>query len=588
MSDFVELRQVITGIVRWLWLLFLSAIISAVTGYAVSQRQAPVYEATTTLMVGQSIQATDLSSGDITTSERLAGTYADIAQRQPVLQSTTETLSLNATWRELKKRVKVKPVQGTQLLEITVEASSPEEARVTADEIAHQLILVSPTGVQNQEQEENQRFVRQRLESLQAKIGAGQERIKELEAAMAGPLPAQQVQELQSEANTLESLITDWENTYTQLLIFIGSKESPNYLAVIEPAQANPHPVRPRVRLNTLVASVVGLFLALGLIFLLEYLDDTLKSADDLSQSLGLTSLGAVGQIKGSRYHDKLIASQDPFAPAAEAYRIIRSNIQFMSIDQPVKSIMVTSSSPGEGKSFTVANLGLVMAQAGLKTIIVDSDLRRPVQHQIFKVSNAGGLTDLMRSPELEINRHLKHTEIENLQVITCGTLPPNPAELLGSQRMGQLLAGLSEIADVVIYDSPPAVVVADTAVLSRRVDGVVLVVEAGQTRRDVARQAIMNLQQAGAHILGGVLNRASYKRGGYYYYHYYASKTHKPGGQPVQRQWEGWTNKSRLRPGYDLATFRHNLGYVFAALRWNWHRVEILISKGQGRNRIS
>jgi succinoglycan biosynthesis transport protein ExoP len=588
MSDFVELRQVITIIVKWLWLLFLSTTISAVAGYAVSQRQAPVYAATTTLIVGQSIQATQLSSGDITTSERLAGTYADIAQREPVLQGTIETLNLNSTWRELKKRVKVKPVQDTQLLEITVEASSPEEARVTADEIAHQLILLSPAGPQNQEQEDNQRFVRQRLEGLQAKIGTGQARIQELEATMAGSLSAQQMQELQSEINTLERLITDWENIYAQLLIFAGSKESPNYLAVIEPAQVSPGPVRPRVRLNTLMAGVVGLSLALGLIFLLEYLDDTLKSADDLSRSLGLTTLGAVSQIKGRRYQDKLIASQDPFAPASEAYRMIRSNIQFMFIDQPIKSIMVTSPGPGEGKSITVANLGLIMAQAGLKTIIVDSDLRQPVQHQIFKMPNAGGLTDLVRSPELEINRHLKHTEIENLQVITCGTLPPNPAELLGSQRMGQLLAGLSEMADVVIYDSPPAVVVADTAVLSRRVDGVVLVVEAGQTRRDVARQAILNLQQAGAHMLGGVLNRASYKREDHSYYRHYASKRHKPAGQPAQRQWEGWTNKSWLRPGYDLATFRRNLGYVFAALRWNWHRVEILIAKGQGRDRIS
>jgi capsular exopolysaccharide synthesis family protein len=534
----MELRQYMAIVIRWWWLTILLTLTAGVTSYAVSQRLVPVYEATTTLIVGQSIQATELSTGDILTSQQLAQTYADIAQRQPVLQSTIETLSLNDTWRELKKRVTVKSVQGTQLLEIAVEANSPEEAQVTADEIARQLILLSPTALQNREKDENQRFVRQRLEDLQAKIETGQARVKELEAAMAGSLSAQEVRELQDEINTLESLISNWEDTHTQLLIFIESKESPNYLAVIEPAQADPDPVRPQTLRNTALAGVVGFLLALGLIFLLEYLDDTFKSADDLSQSLGLTSLGAVSQIKGRRYQDRLIASQDPFAPASEAYRMIRSNIQFMSIDRPVKSIMVTSPTPGEGKSFTVANLGMAMAQAGLKTIIVDTDLRRPVQHQVFTVPNLEGLTDLLRSPELEINSHLKHTGFENLQVITCGTLPPNPSEVLGSQRMGQLLAGLSEMADVVIYDSPPAVAVADAAVLSRRVDGVVLVIEAGQTRRDVARQAVMNLQQAGAHILGGVLNRASYKRGGYHYYHYYSSKRRKPASQPAQRQW--------------------------------------------------
>jgi succinoglycan biosynthesis transport protein ExoP len=536
----MELRQYIAIAKRWWWLTILLTMAAGVTSYAVSQRQVPVYQATTTLMVGQSIQAVEVNPGDFLTTERLAQTYADMARRQPVLKAVVETLNLKDGWKALQKRVYAGAVRGTQLLEIRVEASSLEEARVTADEVAHQLILMSPTGLQNQEQDENQRFVRQRLEGLQAKIGAGQERIKELEAAMAGSLSAQQVQDLQNEINTLESLITDWENTYTQLLIFIDAKRSPNYLAVIEPAQADPDPVRPQTLRNTALAGVVGFLLALGLIFLLEYLDDTLKSADDLSQSLGLTSLGAVSQIKGKRYQDRLIASQDPFAPASEAYRMIRSNIQFMSIDRPVKSIMVTSSTPGEGKSFTVANLGIAMAQAGLKTIIVDTDLRRPVQHQVFTVANLGGVTDLLYSPELEINNYLRDTTVKNLQVITCGTLPPNPAEVLGSQRMGQLLAGLNEMADVVIYDSPPAVAVADAAVLSRRVDGVVLVIEAGQTRCDVAKQATMNLQQAGAHILGGVLNRASYKRGGYHYYHYYSSKRRRPAAQPAQRLW-GW-----------------------------------------------
>jgi succinoglycan biosynthesis transport protein ExoP len=534
----MELFRYIAVARRWWWLVVLLMLVAGVTSYAISQRLAPTYEATTTLIVGQSIQATELSTGDILTSQQLARTYADIAQRQPILQGTLETLGLKGTWRELKKRVRVKPVQDTQLLEIVAEASSPEVARVTADEIARQLILLSPTALQNQEKDENQRFVRQRLEALQAKIEAGQARVQELEAAMTGSLSAQEVRELQGEVNTTESLITDWENTYTQLLVFIEGKESPNYLAVIESAQADPDPVRPRILENTVLAGTIGFMLALGLIFLLEYLDDTLKSTDDLSQSLGLASLGAVSQIKGLRYQDKLIASQNPFAPESEAYRMIRSNIQFMAADRPVKSLMVTSPMPGEGKSFTAANLGIAMGRAGLKTIIVDADLREPVQHQIFTVSNLEGLTDLLRSPELVTNSHLKPTIFENLQVITGGTLPPDPAEVLGSQRMGQLSARLSELADVVIYDSPPAVAVADAAVLSRQVDGVVLVIEAGQTRHDVARQAIMNLQQAGAHILGGVLNRASYKKSDYYCYDYYSSSQHKPAGQPAQRLW--------------------------------------------------
>jgi non-specific protein-tyrosine kinase len=533
MNDFVDLRRVVGSVFRWWWLLILATAVAALIGYWVSERQPRVYRASTTVMVGESIRAVELDSRDIVTSERLALTYADIGRRQPVLQVVVDELNLNDTWQQLKSRVEISPVEGTQLLEIRVEASSPDEAKAIANELAHQLVLMSPTVPEKQEQDENQRLVRQRLEDLQAKIEAGQARRESLEAVMVRSLSVEQVQELQARINSMDSLIAGWENNHTQLLIFVESKRSPNYLTVVEPAQANRNPVRPRVRLNMLLAGVIGLCLTLGFIFLLEYLDNTLKSADDLSQSLGLTPLGTVGRIDGKTYPDKLIVSQDPFSAASEAYRMIRSNIQFMSVDRPAKTIVVTSPTPEEGKSITAANLGVVMAQAGLKTVIVDADLRQPVQHQIFAEPNLGGLTDLLRSPGLEINSHLRKTSVPNLQLITCGITPPNPSELLGSQRMEQLLASLIEVADVVILDSSPALAVTDAVVLANQVDGVVLVTYAGRTRRDEARQAVLNLRQAGANLLGGVLNGASKRNGGYSYYQYHTSNQRGPADQP-------------------------------------------------------
>jgi non-specific protein-tyrosine kinase len=539
----MELRQYIAIGLKWWWLIILLTLVAAITSYAVSQRQPAVYEATTTLIVGQSFHMAQLDSRDILTSERLALTYADVARRQPVLQQVVDTLDLNESWQVLKERVKIQPVQDTQLLEITVEATSPEEAQVTANEIAHQLILLSPTAVQNQEKEQNQRFVRQRLESLQAKIEAGQARLETLEAAMAGSLSAEQVQELQAEINDLDQLITDWENIYTQLLIFVESEKSPNYLAVVEPAQAKPDPVRPRLFLNTLLAGAVGCMLALGLIFLLEYLDDTIKSGDELSQTLGVTCLGGVGRIKGRRSQDKLLAPKDPLSHVTEAYRLIRSNIQFLAVDQPLKAILVTSSSLSEGKSTTVANLAAVMAQSGLKTVIVDADLRRPIQHQLFDVDNCSGLTGWLLSPEAELEAALSKTDIENLRLLTSGALPPNPADLLGSQRMGQLLAQLNELADVVIYDSPPLLNVSDALVLANRLDGVILVIEAGRVRREVVKQAFLSLQQANANLLGGVLNRVRKKGGSYYQGYYRNSRLVTKTGQrtlPVtKRRWQ-------------------------------------------------
>jgi non-specific protein-tyrosine kinase len=228
--------------------------------------------------------------------------------------------------------------------------------------------------------------------------------------------------------------------------------------------------------------------------------------------------------MKGKSQASALVTAKTEFSPESEAYRMIRSNIQFMSVNGSTNSILVTSSVRGEGKSVTAANLGVVMAQAGHKTIVVDADLRRPVQHEIFQLSNEGGLTDFFREPEANLADYLMDTQLPGLQVLCSGILPPNPSELLGSQRMKQLMTGMNEIADVVIYDSPPAAIVADAAILSGQVDGVVFMIEEGKTRREAVSQAVFNLRQAEANMFGAVLNRVSKRN--YYQGSYYRRKT--------------------------------------------------------------
>ena len=541
----MELRKHITLLMRWWWLATLLVLAAAVASYLVSWMLPPIYQATTVVMVGQSIQAADLSNQDIVTSESLARTYADIAQRQPVLQGVIDVLDLDGTWRDLQERVQVRPVRDTQLLEITAESKSANEAKWVADELAHQLILLSPAALLSDEESEKQAAIRRRIEALDARIEAGQGRLATLEAEMEGAQSVGRLEKLQDEFNTLERLITDWETNHTQLLTLSEGRQSPNYLAVIQPAQVYPYPVRPRILLNTFLAGVAGLLLALAVIYLLEYLDDTLKSTDDLRQALGVAPLGAVSQFQGDPSNGRLVASQDFFSAASEAYRIIRSNMHFVAVDRPAKSILITSPGPREGKSTTAANLGVVLAQTGLKTLIVDADLRRPAQHQVFQLANSGGLTDLLTSPEIDIEAYLRDTTVDNLQVLTSGCLPPNPSELLNSQRMQKLLASLNQMVDAVIIDSPPVTAFADARVLSSRVDGVMLVTLASHTRRDLAQQAIASLQQAGANILGAVLNRVSPGTAGYRYYqhyaHYHGQRTDDQSGagrQGSRRHW--------------------------------------------------
>jgi protein-tyrosine kinase len=225
-----------------------------------------------------------------------------------------------------------------------------------------------------------------------------------------------------------------------------------------------------------------------------------------------------------------LVAWMRVKSPESEAYRTLRTNIQFSSVDNPIRSLLVTSSSPGEGKSTTTANLAVVLAQTGQRVIVVDTDLRRPVLHKVFGIPNNIGLTTaLLAGESLSQEDYLQPTEIDTLSVLTSGPIPPNPSELLGSHRMQHLIEVLAQAADIVIFDSPPVLAVTDAVVLGRQVDGVLVVADAGNTREHALAQAVAELQKTGANVLGVALNRLDTRRGGYYYYYYYSDEQ---GGQ--------------------------------------------------------
>jgi non-specific protein-tyrosine kinase len=479
-------------------------------------------------MVGQIIHQANPTGQDFYTIERLAESYAQIAVRQPILQAVIDSLGLEMSWQGLSGRVHAAPIQRTQLLAITVRDTSPKRAVVIADEIAHQLIEQSPSSPDNQARQERSQFVQSQLDDLEERIEAAQARVKDLEAELETAFSARQIQDLQTEIASLESLVNNWQVNYSELLAFLEGTNVPNYLTIIEPAQTPGTPVSPNVRTNVLLAAAVGFVLAAGAALLLEYIDDTVKSTEDVSTSLGLTVLGGINRMKGKDYEGKLIITQAPFSAAAEAYRLVRTNIQFATVDQPAKSILVTSPNPGEGKSVTAVNLGTSMAQAGLRTIVVDADVRIPSLHQLLQIPNLSGLTDLLRRSGLEIDDILNDVGIENLKVITSGPLPPNPSEMLGSQRMVELIHRLEDMADVIIFDTAPVLAVSDPVVLSSRVNGVVLVIRAGRTRRDATRHAVGRLRQVEANLLGVVLNRISGRDASYHYYysHYTRSST--------------------------------------------------------------
>lgn len=202
-----------------------------------------------------------------------------------------------------------------------------------------------------------------------------------------------------------------------------------------------------------------------------------------------------------------LITIVDPRSPVSEAYRTLRTNLSFYSVDNPLKTVVVTSPAPGEGKSTTIANLAVTIAQSGRRTILVDCDLRRPCLHDIFSLNSEPGFTNLVLSDNMEIP--LQPTGVDNLWLLACGMKPPNPADLLGAQKVDQIIARLQEEADMVLFDAPPVIAVTDAAVLGGKVDGVLLVIQAGKTKRDHAERAKETLEKARVRIIGATLTNA-------------------------------------------------------------------------------
>ena len=208
-------------------------------------------------------------------------------------------------------------------------------------------------------------------------------------------------------------------------------------------------------------------------------------------------------------------------SPISEAFRTLRTNVQFTSVDTETKKIMVTSAGPREGKSSTVANLAVSMAQAGKSVLVIDADLRNPTQHKLFGLNNGQGLSVALVQDQ-DYQQYIRETAVPGVMVLTGGPIPPNPAELVGSNRMKRLIQELSTQYDVVLIDTPPIVAVTDAAILAQEVDGVILVLASGEVNKEYAQRAKELLDKVGAKILGAVLNKVDMKTSEYYYYYYY------------------------------------------------------------------
>lgn len=546
----MELKQYFNTIRKWWWLIAASTLVAMISSFIAVQQQPSIYKAKTTLMVGRSLADPNPTGNDVWLGQQLAQTYAEIAKRQPVQEATKQALGL--TWLP---QYTVSLVPNTQLIEISVVDTVPERAQAVANELAQQLIEQSPSAPERQ-QKERRDFVNRQLQEIEKAIDDTNARIQDLKQQLANMFSARQIADTQNQIAALEQKLNTYQANYAQLLTFLEG--GINTLSVVEPAALPTTPVGPNRGMTVLLAAAIGLLLALGAAFLMDYLDDTLKNPDDIKAAMGASTLGAIAVIEGETPEQKLVTALHPKSPTAEMYRILRTNLQFSALDNPPRTLMTTSPNPGEGKSTTLANLGVVMAQQGQRVVLVDTDLRKPTLHRFFGLPNSVGLTTALLQGTPVADGFVQPTRIENLQVLTSGPLPPNPAELIGSERFKALLEDLKRHADVVLLDSPPVLAVTDAAILARQVDGVLMVVEAGGTRRPLAANAKDALEKVGAKVLGVALNRLRPRGDGYYYYYYYYHQYYahddegkgeggSRNGRRRKQKPEGWR---RLLPG--------------------------------------
>ncbi len=501
----MDLRSFVAVIRARAVLIAACLLITTGVAFAASLVLPATYEASTELVAGPALTANVTDVNQLQTAQQIAATYAAVVQTQQLAQQVVDKLGLPVSAGDLVKQISVSVSADAPVITIKVTDPSAARSAAIANAVAQQLIDRSTTI---------SGYNQQLIKSIQDQITTIQGQLTTDQAAIAAlNLKKQQGPLSDADQATLVQLQQDVIANQTNLTALLTSQASVSAtpLTVVDQAVVPSDKASPKPLLNTALGLALGLVLGLGLAFGGAALDDTYKTADELRQELDLPILGTLGRLPDAAQRSgiyRLVMLLYPRSAAAEAFRTMRTNVEFADIDTGLHSILVTSPATGDGKSTVAANLALAFAQAGRRTVLVDADLRKPTIHELFDLTNTYGLTTLIRSDVISLGQVIRTVDEPNLRVVTSGPLPPNPAELLGSNRMRTIIENLKTDADLVIFDTPPSAAVTDAAVLASLIDGTVLVVAAGATRRQAVRAVDEVLTRVGGRVIGVVFNR--------------------------------------------------------------------------------
>lgn len=498
----MELRRFVSLVRRHVRLLVAGVLAATLVTYVLSGLLPKVYQADAIINVGQGLSSVNPSSDQLTASHGLSVTYQQLATTRPILEAAIAKVGLAEDPDALAKRVDARADANSTLLTITITDNDAGRAAATANAMANALVAVSPK-IQGREQQ-TQEFVDSELKAIQGEIAVAQ---AESDALVATPKRTA-AQDLQLAA--LRTELTGLRGTYTTLLAYT-TDSSANLLTIVQPAAVPSNAVSPKPLFNAAVAAILSIIVVLVGIALLEQFADAVRTPEEASAVGGLPSLGAIPRMTAAAGRNPIFGLTmitQPRSPASEAFRILRANLEFSSPDEPLRTMLVTSPNPTEGKTTIAVNLAVAFSQAGRRTLLVDVDFRRPGLHEVFELDNLKGVSSLLASRDLRVSDVARRSEDGNFWVVTTGPIPPNPAELAVSRRMAEVIALLREAADLVIFDGPPILAAADAPSLARQLDGTIVVMQAGRTRRASLRAALSALERVGARTLGTVLNR--------------------------------------------------------------------------------
>lgn len=535
---------------RW-WVVLLATLVTAGTAVGVSLLQEPVYTAETEVVISQVRRTEDVSLEELVASNVVVQTQRQVVTSRPVTERVIERLDLRITPRELVENVTVTAVAETKLLRIEASDPDPRGAAALADAYA-EAYLAFRRDQAVEDLRAAQDALGERIQEIREEIGRLEAEIEDAEGSDRAALVAER-----------DALLAELRQLTAQGPAVADARESiRGGGSVLSPAEVPEEPASPRPVRNGSLATVLGLMLGGGLAVLLDNLDDAIRDESDLQRATeGLPVLGRIPHWDRAD-NEGLVTLEDSTTAAAEAYRELGLNVRFLLAGgDPAGAggggaVTVTSPAPQDGKTVTACNLAVAMARAGLSVVLIDADMRQPMVADQLRRNQSPGLSDLLvAGPDAPLESRLGSVGSNDdgdggLWVLTAGSLPPNPAELLASPAMEAVHRRLLARVDVVVYDSPPVLGVADALELARRSARTLVVARADRTTRGELEQALERIRNVGGRVAGSVFNDLD-RRAGRYGYGYY-DQYHRPTGAPIATggQPRGWVAHKRPLPG--------------------------------------